>query len=344
MTETAAAPATVGNPENLSGVQRAAILLMSLGESEAAEVLKHMSPKEVQQLGTAMATIAAVTREQVGHVVVGFVDELQHQTSLGIGADEYVRKVLNRALGEEKAGALVDRILSSRSSRGMDSLKWMEPAAIADMVRAEHPQIIAIVLAHLDPDQAAEVLRLLPDRVRPEVMFRIATLDGVSPTAIAELNSILERQGAGGNSKSTSIGGIKAAAEILNFLDASVEQSVMETVDKMDTDLCTKIRDQMFVFDNIAALEDRAVQTVLREVPGDRLGIALRGADPRTRDKILRNMSQRAAQLLVDDMDARGPVRISEVEQAQRDVLTIVRRLSDEGVIALGGAGGEGFV
>lgn len=329
----------------LTGVQRAAVLLMSLGEAEAAEVLKFMSAKEVQLVGTAMATISSITHAQVHRVVDDFVGELQHQTSLGVGADDYVRKVLIKALGEEKAAGLIDRILiGSSATKGLDTLKWMEPKAITELVRNEHPQIIAIVLAHLDPDQAAEVIKLLPEAVRSEAMLRIATLDGVSPNALDELNGIMERQFSGNSSKSSSIGGIKAAASILNFLDAGIEQTVMQSVEEVDAELCNKLRDQMFVFDNIAELDDRAIQTVLREVPGERLGVALRGADPKSRDKILKNMSQRASQLLLDDMEARGPVKLSEVELAQKEILTIVRRLADDGTIALGGAGGEEYL
>lgn len=329
----------------LTGVQRAAVFLMSLGEAEAAEVLKYMSAKEVQLVGTAMASISSVTHAQVRNVVDDFVLELEEQTALGVGADDYVRSVLTKALGEEKAAGLIDRILVGRSpTKGLDTLKWMEPRSIAEMIRNEHPQIIAIVLAHLEPDQAAEVVRLLPEAVRPEVMLRIATLDGVSPTALDELNSIMERQFSGNSGKSSSIGGVKAAASILNFLDVGIEQTVMQAVEQVDADLCTQLRDMMFVFDNLADLDDRAIQTVLREVSGDRLGVALRGADPKCRDKILKNMSQRASALLLDDMEARGPVKLSEVEAAQKEILAIVRRLAEEGTIALGSAGGEAYL
>lgn len=329
----------------LSSVQRAAVLLMSLGENDAAEVLKHMSAKEVQKVGMAMATISNVSRDQVKHVMEEFVGELDRQTSLGVGADDYVRKVLVQALGEDKAGSLIDRILLGRNTKGLDSLKWMDSRSIADLIRNEHPQIISIVLAHLDADQAADVLKLLPERVRADVMLRIATLDGIPPNALNELNEIMERQFAGNtNLKSSQIGGIKVAANILNFLDTGTEQNLMGLVEKADADLCSKIREQMFVFDNLVDLDDRAIQTVLREVSGDKLAVALRGADPSVKEKVTKNMSQRASQILLEDMEARGPVKLSEVEEAQKEILGIIRRLADEGTIAIGGVGGDEFV
>jgi flagellar motor switch protein FliG len=329
----------------LSGVQRAAVLLMSLGESDAAEVLKHLGAKEVQKLGMAMATIGNVTRQQVEEVVDEFVASLEDQTSLGVGADDYVRKVLVQALGEDKAASLIDRILFGRNTKGLDTLKWMEPRAVAELIRNEHPQIISIVLAHLDPDQSAEVLKSLPERTRADVLLRIATLDGIPPNALHELNEIMERQFSGQNNlKSSSVGGVKLAASIINQLDTSTEQAVMALIRDIDQDLCSKIQDLMFVFDDLGELDDRAMQALLREVPQDRLGLALRGADPRVKDKVLANMSQRAAQILVEDMEARGPVRLSDVEAAQKEILGIARKLADEGTIVLGPSASEAFV
>ncbi|HLM53800.1 MAG TPA: flagellar motor switch protein FliG [Pseudoxanthomonas sp.] len=326
----------------LSGVQRAAVLLLSLGEAEAAEVLKHMSAKEVQKLGVAMATVSGISREQVEAVMDVFTAALDKQTSLGMGADDYVRKVLVQALGEDKAGSLIDRILLGRNTTGMDTLKWMDPRAIADLIRNEHPQIIAIVLAHLDSDQAAEVLGVLPERARPDVLLRIATLDGIPPNALNELNEIMERQFAGNqNLKSSSIGGVKMAANILNFMDSGRDQAILSSIGQIDADLGGKIQDLMFVFDNLNDLSDRELQTILREVPGDKLGLALRGADARVREKITRNMSQRAAEILIEDMEARGPVRLSDVEAAQKEILALVRKLADQGAISLTGSGEE---
>src|SRR5690606_16657826 len=326
----------------LTGVQRAAVLLLSLGESDAAEVLKHMSAKEVQKLGLAMATMSGISREQVMDVMEQFEQALERQTSLGVGADDYIRNVLIQALGADKAGSLIDRILLGRNTTGLDTLKWMDPRAVADLVRNEHPQICAIVLSHLDPDQAAEALKFLPERARSDVLLRIATLDGIPPNALNELNEIMERQFAGNqNLKSSNIGGVKVAANILNFLDGGQDQSILGEIGKVDNELCQRIQDLMFVFDDLVELDDRELQTLLREVSGERLGIALRGADIKVREKITRNMSQRAAEILLEDMEARGPVRLSDVEAAQKEIMTIVRRLADEGVINLSGGGEE---
>ncbi|HEY0862194.1 MAG TPA: flagellar motor switch protein FliG [Pseudoxanthomonas sp.] len=326
----------------MTGVQRAAVLLLSLGEQDAAEVLKHMNAKEVQKLGIAMATISGISREQVLQVMDSFNHSLDKQTPLGMGADDYVRKVLVQALGEDKAGSLIDRILLGRNTTGLDTLKWMDPRAIADLVRNEHPQIIAIVLSHLDGDQAAETLKLLPERARSDVLLRIATLDGIPPNALNELNEIMERQFSGNqNLKSSNIGGIKVAANILNFMDSGQDQTILGTINQIDADLGARIQDLMFVFDNLIDLDDRELQAMLREVPNDRLGLALRGADAKVREKITRNMSQRAAQILMEDMEARGPVRLSDVEGAQKEILAIVRRLADQGVISLNASSEE---
>jgi flagellar motor switch protein FliG len=323
----------------MNGVQRGAVLLMSLGEQDAAEVLKHMSAKEVQKLGVAMATISNISRAQVDAVMAAFVTELQEQTSLGVGADDYVRNVLTQALGEDKASSLIDRILLGRNTRGLDNLKWMEPRAIGELIRNEHPQIIAIVVAHLDSDQAADVLKLLPERIRGDVLLRIARLDGIPPNALNELNDVMEKQFAGGQAtRSSSVGGIKCAANILNEMDTGNEQIVMGAINAADADLGTQIRELMFVFDDLGALDDRAIQSLLREVPNDKLGVALRGGDPKVKEKILKNMSQRASQILQEDMEARGPVRLADVEAAQREILGIARRLADEGTIQLSGS------
>ncbi|HSX63694.1 MAG TPA: flagellar motor switch protein FliG [Pseudoxanthomonas sp.] len=320
----------------MTGVQRAAVLLLSLGEQDAAEVLKHMNAKEVQKLGIAMATMSGISREQVLQVMDTFGHALDKQTSLGMGTDDYVRKVLVQALGEDKAGSVIDRILLGRNTTGLDTLKWMDPRAIADLVRNEHPQIIAIVLSHLDGDQAAEVLKILPERARADVLLRIATLDGIPPNALNELNEIMERQFAGNqNMKSSSIGGVKVAASILNFMDSGQDQAILGNIAQVDAELGARIQDLMFVFDNLNDLSDRELQALLREVPNDRLGLALRGADAKVREKITRNMSQRAAEILIEDMEARGPVRLSDVEAAQKEILAIVRRLADQGAISL---------
>ncbi len=334
----------MADPTGLTGVQRAAVVLLSLGEQQAAEVLKHMSAKEVQKLGLAMTSVSGVSRDAVGRVIDQFVDTLAQPSGLGAGADEYVRAVLVQALGEERASSLIDRILLGRNTSGLDTLKWMEPRAIADLVRNEHPQIIAIVMAHLDSDQAAEVLKCLQDRVRADVLLRIATLDGIPPNALNELNDVMARQFAGAqNLKSSSVGGVKVAANILNFMDSGQDEQILGTIGEIDGELGVRIRDLMFVFDNLAEIDDRAMQAILREVPNDKLSVALRGAEARVREKITSNMSQRAAEILLEDMEARGPVRLAEVEAAQKDILAMVRKMADAGTIQLA-AKAEAFV
>jgi flagellar motor switch protein FliG len=330
--------------EKLTGAQRAAIVLLSLGEAQAAEVLKHMNAKEVQKLGLAMTSVGSVSRDDIAQIFDEFVEVLSQPIAIGAGADDYIREVLMQALGEDRANGLIDRILMGRNTSGLDSLKWMEPRAIAELVRNEHPQIIAIVLAHLDVDHAAEVLKCFPDRGRVDILLRLSTLDGIPPHALNELNDVLARQFAGSqNIKSSSIGGVKVAANILNFMDSGQDEKILTSMSEVDSALSTKIRDLMFVFDNLADIDDRAMQVVLRDIPNDKLAIALRGADQKVKDKILGNMSQRAAENLKDDIDARGPVRLAEVEAAQKEILALVRKMADAGTINLA-AKAEAFV
>ena len=328
----------------ISGAERAAILLMSLGEAEAAEVLKHMGAKDVQKVGQAMASLTNVSRERANEVMDRFVMELDNQTALGVGADDYVRRVLVGALGEDKASGLIDRILLGRNSKGLEALKWMETRAVADLVRNEHPQIVAIVLAYLDPDQAAEVLELLPERMRGDVLMRIARLDGIQPAALRELDEIMEKQFSGGNNlKSSSVGGLKVAAGILNLMDSSMEQTIVARIGEVDADLSQRIQDLMFVFDDLGEVDDRGIQTLLRDLSTETLGMALKGADARIKDKFVKNMSKRAGEMLLEDMEAKGPARVSDVEAAQKEILAAARRLADAGTISLGGKG-EDFV
>lgn len=330
---------------NLSGTDRAAVLLMSLGEENAAGVLKHMGPKEVQRIGTAMASLQSISRQDMNRVLQDFVQTVEHQTALGVGSDEYVRKVLTSALGEEKAGGVIDRILTGRNSKGLEALKWMDARAVADMIRMEHPQIVAIVLSFLDPDQAAEVLALLPEKSQSEIVMRIATLDTVQPNALEELDQILEKQFSSSSAQQpAAMGGVKNAANIMNYLDPSIESRIIEQIRKSDAALGGTIQDLMFTFDNFLDLDDRSVQALLREVPGDRLVIALKGADEAVREKIFRNMSKRAAEMLREDLESKGPVRLSDVEAAQKEILGTVRRMAENGEIVIGGRGGDEYV
>ena len=327
------------------GVQRSAILLMSLGEEQAVEVFKHLGPREVQKLGSAMAKLANVTRAQVANVLREFHQEAQQQTSIGSAPDEYLRSVLTRALGNDKAAALIDRILQGNDNAGIESLKWMDSASVAELIKGEHPQIIATILVHLDPDQAGEVLARLNEGVRNDVVLRIATLEGVQPSAMRDLNDVLSQLLSGSDQlKKSARGGIDAAAEILNNLGATIEATVTSHLREVDPDLAQKIQDKMFVFDNLLDLDDRGTQLLLREVQSETLVVALKGTSEPLREKIFKNMSQRAAEMLRDDLDAKGPVRLSEVEAEQREILRIVRRLAEEGQIVMGGKGDEGLV
>lgn len=332
-------------PKKYSGAERVAIFMMSLGEECAAELLRHMGPKEVQKIGGAMASLERITRSDIDAVLKEFSELIQDQTALGIGADDYVRNVLRTALGEEKAAGLIDRILIGRNSKGLEALKWLDPRAIAEMIRHEHPQIVAIVLSHLDPDQAAETLAHLPERMQSDLILRIATLDGVQPAALQELDEILESQLSGKNTaKSSMIGGIQTAANILNFMEGSRESAIMEGVSQVDEDLSERIQELMFVFANLVDVDDRGIQTLLREVTTESLVLALKGAEDELRDKIFKNMSKRAAEMLREDLETKGPVRVSDVEAAQKEILAVARRLADSGEIVLAGKGGEAML
>lgn len=331
-----------GKAVDIPLLDQAAILLLSLGEKEAAEVLKHLGPKEVQRIGTAMTVLENIPQNHVEAVVGNFLKEVGGSTGLGMGSDTYIRNMLVEALGEDKAGSLVDRILLGGNTSGLDTLKWMDPRSVADIIRNEHPQIQAIVMAYIDGDQAAEVLTNLPEKVRMDVVMRVASLDAVQPTALQELNNILEKQFSGSaGSQSKDMGGTKVAAEIMNNLDSSIESELMESIKEIDEDLGNTIQDLMFVFDNLKAVDDRGIQTLLREVSSDMLILALKAADDELQDKIFDNMSKRAAELLRDDLEASGPAKLSEVEGAQKEILVIARRMADAGEIVLGGTGEE---
>ena len=323
------------------GVNKSAVLMLALGHEEAAEVFKHLGPKEVQRLGVAMTAVGNVSRERIDAVLQSFHNETEGRVSLG-DSSEYIRSVLKKALGDDKAANLIDRILQGNEAAGIESLKWMDAASVVEMIRNEHPQIIATIMVHLDRDHASEILNLLPERLRNDVVLRIATLEGVQPMAMRELNEVLTQLLSGGDvTKKSSMGGVKTAADILNYMGGAIEASVLANVREHDADLAQKIQDQMFTFDNINDLDDRSVQLLLREVQSETLIIALKGTSQELRDKIFKNMSSRAAEALKEDLEAKGPVRLSEVEAEQKEILKIVRKLVDEGQIVLGGKGGE---
>jgi flagellar motor switch protein FliG len=324
------------------GVMRSAILMLALGEDEAAEVMKFLSPKEVQKLGAAMATMKSVGHEQVNTVVTEFLTVAEQSSSFGLDSDEYIRTVLNKALGEDKASGLLNRILQSRDSSGIESLKWMDAPTVAEFIKNEHPQIIATILVHLEPDQASSIIGFFDDRLRQDVMLRIATLDGVKPIALRELNDVMTKLLTGNeNIKKQTMGGIKVAAEIMNFMNGENEASVMEGLKTYDEEMAQKIMDQMFVFDNIMGIDDKGIQVILKEVQSETLIVALKGTTDEIREKIFKNMSSRAAEMMKEDLETKGPVKLSEVEAQQKAILVIVRRLADEGQIQLAGKGDD---
>ncbi len=330
---------------NLSRVDQAAVLLMSLGEKDAAAVLRHLGPKEVQRIGAAMTHLQNIEQSQVQTIVNSFLTDARELTGLGVGADSYIRNMLVEALGEDKANSLVDRILLGGNTTGLDTLKWMDPRSVADLIRNEHPQIQAIVIAYLDNDQAAEVLANLPEKPRLDIIMRVASLDSVHPSALQELNDILEKQFAGNAASQTkAMGGTKVAAGIMNFMEGTMGTEIMDGIKEIDEELSQSIQDLMFVFDDLKNVDDRGIQSLLREVSSEVLILALKGSDEELKEKIFKNMSKRAAELLRDDLESKGPVRVSEVEGAQKEILTIARRMSDSGEINLGGSGGEAMI
>ncbi|MCB1754135.1 MAG: flagellar motor switch protein FliG [Gammaproteobacteria bacterium] len=326
----------------LSGPAHAAILLMALGEEKAASILKHMEPREVQTLGEAMAAIDGVSQSQIGGILDKFVDKIKSESSLGLGSRDYLKKTLTRALGHDRAGSILGQIQMDGGPVGLESLKWMSPRAVANIVYNEHPQIIAIVLAHLEREQAGKVLDLMPKHLHTDILIRITKLDTIHPSALQELNEIIQRLfEENSETELTGIGGISVAAEILNGVSKEAETEVLEQLAEIDAELMQKIQDSMFIFDNLLSVDDRGMQSLLREVSTDKLILALKGAAQELREKIFRNMSKRAAEMLRDDLEAKGPVRLAEVEEAQKEILTVAMRMSEEGTIALGGKGDD---
>ena len=328
----------------LTGAQRAAVLMLLLGEQQAAEIIRFLNPKEVQSLGGAMVSVADSSQEAVNVVLDEFVATLKKQTSLGLGTGDYVEKVLKRALGDDKASSVLSRIMPGQGSKGLEILKWMDARSIAEMIRGEHPQVVAIILSVLEHTVAADVLNFLPAEARPEIIQRIASLDTVQPSAMEELEQIMMKQFASNSSsKSSSFGGVKAAAQIMNSVKVELESAIMSGLSVIDADLMQKIQDNMFTFENLVGVDNRGIQAIMRKAEPDLLMVALKGAPDFVKDKFLDNMSARARVMFVDDMESKGPLRISEVEEAQKNVMRLARKLSDAGELVLAG-GGDGFV
>jgi flagellar motor switch protein FliG len=328
----------------LTSTQRAAVLMLLLGEQQASEIIRFMNPKEVQSLGAAMVSVSDLSQEAVNIVLDEFVTMLKKQTSLGLGTGDYVEKVLKRALGEDKAASVLSRIMPGQGSKGLEILKWMDARSIAEMIRGEHPQVVAIILSVLEFTVAADVMNFLPAEARPEIMQRIASLETVQPSAMEELEQIMMKQFvSNSSSKSSSFGGVKAAAQIMNSVKVELESSIMAGLSQIDPDLMQKIQDNMFTFENLVGVDNRGIQAIMRTAEPDLLMVALKGAPDFVKDKFLGNMSARARVMFVDDMEAKGPLRITEVEEAQKKVMRLARKLSDAGELVLAG-GGDGFV
>jgi flagellar motor switch protein FliG len=325
--------------EAMTSTQRAAVLMLLLGEEQAAEIVKYLSPKEVQALGAAMVQASSLSQNAVNVVLDQFVDMLKKQNSVGLGGSDYVDKVMRLALGDDKANSVLNRIMPGQGTKGLDILSWMDPRSIADMIRTEHPQVIAIILSLLETSVAADVLVYLPPEVRPEAIQRVASMDTVQPSAMAELEQIMKQQFAkNSSSKSSSFGGIKSAADIMNKTKSDLERSVMDGLEEIDVDLMMKIQDQMFTFDNLATVDNKGIQVLMRNVEPEQLMVALKGAPEEVLARFMDNMSERARGMFKDDMDARGPVRVADVEDAQKKIMRLARKLSDSGELILGGA------
>ena len=329
----------------LDGVEKASILLLSLSEEDAAQILKFMEPKQVQVLGAAMAAMDDMTQDKITAVHTHFIDEIQNYSTIGFKSQDFVKRALISALGEDKAAHLLDQIMTGSGAKGLESLKWMDSKQVATIIRNEHPQIQTIVMSYLEPEQSAEILAQFPEKVRLDLLMRVANLEEVQPAALQELNEIMEKQFAGqAGAQAAKMGGLKSAANIMNYLDTNIEGQLMDAIREQDEEMSQQIQDLMFVFDNLIDVDDRGIQAILRETQQESLMKAIKGADEELRNKITGNMSKRAAEMLIDDLEAMGPVRLSEVETAQKEILSIARRLADAGEVMLGGGGGEEFV
>ena len=331
--------------EALTGTQKSAILMMLLGEEEASEIIRNLSPKEVQHLGSAMYSVQGLDQETVNKVLDEFLEIIKQQTSLGLGSDSYIRNVLTKALGNDKAQSVLGRITPTSSNRPIEILDWMDARAIAEMVLDEHPQIISLIISYLDPSVGADVMNMLPVDLQADVIRRVATLETVQPDALRELEMVMQRKFAANTSlRASQVGGVKAAAALMNFTQQDTEQRIMKVLGKDDKDLMQAIQENMFLFENLIESDDRSLQTLLRSVETEDIVVAMKGADEALRDKLFACMSSRAAANIMDEMEALGPVRLTEVQDAQKAIINVARRLSDEGAIVLAGRGGDDFV
>jgi flagellar motor switch protein FliG len=325
----------------MTGSQCGAVIMLLLGEDHASTIIQFLGPKEVRAIGGSMVEASNLSQGLVSKVLDKFVETLEEQTSIGLGNTDYVQNILKRALGDEKAATVLRKIMPASSSKGLEILQWMDAGSITEIIRDEHPQIAAIILSVLEADVAAEVLGFLPDEKRVEIVHRVATMDAIQPAAMRELEGIMTQQFASTSAQSTNFGGIEAAATIMNFANTEVVANVMDTLAINDEALATQIQDKMLTFDDLAEVDSKGIQKLLSAAGNDVLMAALRGADEATKDNFLNNMSERARLLFLDDMEARGPIRLVEVQAAQKNILRIARKLADDGEIVLLGNGND---
>ena len=331
--------------DKLTGTQKSAILMMLLGEDEASEILKNLTPKEVQHLGSAMYSVEGLDQDTVNKVLDEFLAIIKEQTSLGLGAGNYIQNVLNKALGQDRAQSILGRITPAESNNAIEILEWMDSRAIAELIQDEHPQIIALIISYLEPAQGSDVLVMLNEKIQPEIVKRIATIQTVQPDALKDLEVVMQKKFAANTSlRASQVGGVKAAAQIMNFMKGEDEQKIFKEVAKFSKNLMTEIQEAMFVFDNLIKSDDKSLQMILRSVETEDLVLAMKGADEVLRDKLFSCMSQRAAANIQDEMEALGPVRLTEVQEAQKRIINSARRMSDEGTIVLAGRGGDDYV
>ena len=329
----------------MDGADRAAVLLLGIGEETAARVLKHLEPKQVQRVGAAMTTFASISQDQIEEVVNDFLSESNTQMTMDVDSEAYVRKMLIRAVGEENAMSFLERILSSEDETGLSRLQWIDARSVWDLIRQEHPQIVATILTYLESEQAAEILSYFSEEKRVNLLLRMSAIESVKPEALEQVGKTIEEQLQGKNSSKTApIGGVKSVADLINYLGGEIETQVLDGIKTINPELCEQIKEKMFIFENLVDMDDRSVQIVLRNVESNSLLIALKGADEKVKNKIFTNMSSRAADLLKDDLEAQGPVKISDVEQAQKEVLAAARKLAESGEITLGSKGGEAMI
>ena len=331
--------------EKLNNTQKCAILMMLLGEEEASEILKNLGPKEVQQLGKEMYNVQGLDQDTVNQVLDEFLAVIKQQTDLGMGSSNYIKNVMTKALGENKAQSVLGRITPTESNKPIEILDWMDARSVAELISDEHPQIMALIISYLEAGVAADVLVLLPEDIQSDIIHRIATLETVQPDALAELERVMQLKFKTNTSlRASSVGGIKAAASIMNYTKQNMEQRVMKNLGEKDRNLAKEIQESMFTFDTLILMDDRSMQTLLRNVDQEILIIALKGTDDALKDKIFSSMSQRAAANIKDEMEVLGPVRLTEVQEAQKAVINVARTMSDEGTIVLAGRGGDDFV